>query len=174
MTLSLKEGDLRDRDKLLRRLVGIQYHRNDIGYKRGTFRVRGDVIEIMPVYEENLIRIELFGDEVDRILEIDPFTGEILGELDSVTIYPASHYITTEDKMKRAIQSIEAELEERLAELRRAGKLLEAQRLEQRTRYDLEMLQEVGFCQGIENYSRHLAGREPGSTPTTLLDYYPD
>lgn len=174
MTLSLKEGDLRDRDKILRRLVGIQYHRNDIGYKRGTFRVRGDVIEIMPVYEENLIRIELFGDEVDRILEIDPLTGEILGELDSVTIYPASHYITTEDKMKRAIQSIEAELEERLAELRRAGKLLEAQRLEQRTRYDLEMLQEVGFCQGIENYSRHLAGREPGSTPTTLLDYYPD
>lgn len=174
MTLSLKHGDLRDRDKILRRLVGIQYQRNDIGFKRGTFRVRGDVIEIIPVYEENLIRIELFGDEVDRILELDPLTGEILGEMDSVTIYPATHYITTEEKMKLAIASIEAELEQRLAELKGAGKLLEAQRLEQRTRYDLEMLQEIGFCQGIENYSRHLAGREPGSTPTTLLDYYPD
>lgn len=173
MTLSLKHGDLRDRDKLLRRLVGIQYDRNDIGFRRGTFRVRGDVIEIVPVYTENVIRIELFGDEVERILELDALTGEVLGEPGSVTIYPASHFVTTEEKMKRAIESIEAELDERLAYYKREGRLLEAQRLEQRTRYDLEMLQEVGFCQGIENYSRHLAGREPGATPTTLLDYFP-
>lgn len=174
MTLSLKNGELRDRDKILRRLVGIQYQRNDIGFKRGTFRVRGDVIEIIPVYNENIVRIELFGDEVDRILEVDPLTGELLGESDTVTIYPATHFITTEEKMKAAITSIEKELQEELAVLKSEGKLLEAQRLQQRTEYDLEMLQEIGFCQGIENYSRHMAGREAGSTPTTLLDYYPD
>ncbi|MBI2914381.1 MAG: excinuclease ABC subunit UvrB [Firmicutes bacterium] len=173
MMLSLKHGDFRDRDNILRRLVGIQYERNDIGFKRGTFRVRGDVIEIIPAYNENVIRIELFGDEVERILELDPITGEILGERDVLTIYPATHFITPEDKLKRALGTIEAELDERLAFLRRQGKLLEAQRLEQRTRYDLEMLQEVGYCQGIENYSRHLSGREPGEAPATLLDYFP-
>ena len=173
MKLSVKHGDIRDRDNILRRLVGIQYQRNDIGFKRGTFRVRGDVVEIIPVYEENIIRIEFFGDEVERIVAVDALTGELLGELDEVRIYPATHYITPEEKMKRAIASIEAELEERLAWLKRQGKLLEAQRLEQRTRYDLEMLQEVGYCQGIENYSRHLDGRAPGEPPATLLDYFP-
>ncbi len=174
MTLSLKHGDFRDRDKILRRLIGIQYERNDVGFTRGTFRVRGDVIEIVPVYEENVIRIELFGDEVDRILELDPVTGEILEEKESLTIYPATHFITSEDKMKRAIGSIQEELQERLAYLKREGKLLEAQRLEQRTMYDLEMLQEVGICQGIENYSRHLTGRIAGDPPATLLDYFPN
>ena len=134
MTLSLKHGDFRDRDNVLRRLVGIQYERNDIGFTRGTFRVRGDVIEIIPVYEENVIRIEFFGDEVDRILELDPLTGEIIGEKDSITIYPATHFITSEEKMKRAIASIEEELEERVAYFKAQGKLLEAQRLQQRTR----------------------------------------
>jgi len=173
MKLSVKHGDIRDRDNVLRRLVGIQYQRNDVGFKRGTFRVRGDVVEIIPVYEENVIRIEFFGDEVDRIVAVDALTGELLGELDEVRIYPATHFITPEEKMQRAIESIEAELEERLAWLKRHDKLLEAQRLEQRTRYDLEMLREVGYCQGIENYSRHLDGREAGEPPATLLDYFP-
>ena len=153
MTLSLKHGEFRDRDKILRRLVGVLYERNDYGFKRGTFRVRGDVIEIVPVYHENVIRIEFFGDEIDRIVEVDPVTGEILGERDQVTIYPASHFVTSEEKMKRALESIEEELEERLAYFRKNGMLLEAQRLEQRTRYDLEMMREVGYCSGIENYS---------------------
>ncbi|HHT48006.1 MAG TPA: excinuclease ABC subunit UvrB [Firmicutes bacterium] len=174
MTLSLKHGDLRNRDKILRRLVGIQYTRNDLGFTRGTFRVRGDVVEIIPVYGETIIRIELFGDEVERILEVDPLTGELLGEKESITIYPGTHYVTSEEKMKKAIQSIEAELETELTRLRQEGKLLEAQRLEQRTRFDLEMMQEVGYCQGIENYSRHLTGRRPGDPPATLLDYFPD
>ncbi|NMB24667.1 MAG: excinuclease ABC subunit UvrB [Firmicutes bacterium] len=174
MTLSLKHGDFRDRDRILRRLVGIQYHRNDVGFTRGTFRVRGDVIEIIPVYEETVLRIELFGDEVDRIIELDPITGEILGERDSITIYPANHFVTTEEKMQRAIVAIEEELREHLAYLRREGKLLEAQRLEQRTKYDLEMLQEVGYCSGVENYSRHLTGRAAGEAPATLLDYFPN
>lgn len=174
MTLSLTHGDLRDRDRILRRLVGIQYARNDMGFTRGTFRVRGDVIEIIPVYGENIIRIELFGDEVERIQEIDPLTGEFLGEKDTVTIYPATHYITTEEKMKRAVAAIEEELEGRLHYLRDNGHLLEAQRIEERTRFDLEMMQEIGFCQGIENYSRHLTGRSPGEAPATLLDYFPD
>lgn len=173
MTLSLANGDFRDRDKLLRKLVGIQYTRDDIGFKRGTFRVRGDVIEIIPVYNENIIRIELFGDEVERILEIDPLTGEVLNVLDSVSIYPATHFVTPEERLKVAVKAIEHELEEQLKLLRRDGKLLEAQRLEQRTRYDLEMLQEVGYCQGIENYSRHLDGRPPGAPPACLLDYFP-
>jgi len=173
MTFSLKSGDYRDRDHILRRLVGLQYVRNDIGFKRGTFRVRGDVIEIIPVGSESVIRIEMFGDEIDRILELDPITGEIISEPEEISIYPASHFITPEDKLRRAIPAIEAELEERLRELRSQNKLLEAQRLEQRTRYDLEMLMEVGYCQGIENYSRHLSGRGPGETPTTLLDYFP-
>ncbi|MBO2522114.1 MAG: excinuclease ABC subunit B [Firmicutes bacterium] len=173
MTLSLKHGDFRDRDNVLRRLVGLHYERNDIGFTRGTFRVRGDVIEIIPVYEENVIRIEFFGDEVDRILELDPITGEIIDEKDSITIYPATHYITSEEKMKRAIASIEEELRERVAYFKAQGKLLEAQRLQQRTEYDLEMLREIGVCQGIENYSRHLTGRAPGEPPATLLDYFP-
>jgi len=173
MTLSLKHGDFRDRDKILRKLIGIQYERNDIGFTRGTFRVRGDVIEIVPVYEEHVIRIELFGDEVDRILVLDPVTGEVVEERDTITIYPATHYITSEEKMKRAIQTIREELRERLAYFRSQGKLLEAQRLEQRTMYDLEMLEQVGVCPGIENYSRHLTGRAPGEAPATLLDYFP-
>jgi excinuclease ABC subunit B len=173
LTLSIKSGDFRDRGQILRRLVGIQYSRNDLGFTRGTFRVRGDIIEVIPAYGENIIRIELFGDEVDKIVEIDPLTGEVLAKLEEIKIYPATHYITSEEKMKRAIQQIEAELEERLGELREAGLLLEAQRLEQRTRFDLEMMTEVGFCQGIENYSRYLIGHEAGEAPATLFDYFP-
>jgi excinuclease ABC subunit B len=173
MTVALKLGQETDRDGILRDLVRIQYVRNDIGFTRGTFRVRGDVVEIIPAYEENVIRIEFFGDEVDRILQVDAITGEILEERESITVFPATHFITNEEKLKRAIVSIEEELEERLAFLRERGKLLEAQRLEQRTRYDLEMLREVGYCQGIENYSRHLTGRQPGEPPATLLDYFP-
>lgn len=173
LTLSLKSGEFRERNQILRRLVGIQYSRNDIGFTRGTFRVRGDVIEIIPVYGENIIRIELFGDEVEKIIEVDPMTGEVIQNLEEVAIYPATHYITSEEKMKLALAAIEAELEERLAELRKEGLLLEAQRLEQRTRFDLEMMAEVGYCQGIENYSRHLTGRGPGEPPATLLDYFP-
>lgn len=173
LTLSLKSGEFRERNQILRRLVGIQYSRNDIGFTRGTFRVRGDVIEIIPVNGESIVRIELFGDEVEKILEVDPMTGEVLQNLEEVAIYPATHYITSQEKMKVAVASIEAELEERLKELREAGFLLEAQRLEQRTRFDLEMMEEVGYCQGIENYSRHLTGRGPGEPPATLLDYFP-
>lgn len=173
MKLSLKHGDIRDRDNILRRLVGIQYQRNDVGFKRGTFRVRGDVVEIVPVYEENIIRIEFFGDEVDRIVEVDALTGEILGEKDEIRIYPATHFITPEEKLRRAIESIEVELQQRLKYFRDNDMLLEAQRLQQRTQYDLEMLQEVGYCQGVENYSRHLDGRGPGEPPATLLDYFP-
>ena len=174
MMLPIKKGDVVDRDKILRRLVGIQYLRNNSGYKRGTFRVIGDIIEIIPSYGESAVRIEMFGDEIDRITEVDILTGEILAERDEVGVYPASHYVTTRERIERAAQTIEEELEERLAELRSEGKLLEAQRLEQRTRYDIEMLLETGFCQGIENYSRHLDGRAPGDTPATLLDYFPD
>ncbi|HBR28026.1 MAG TPA: excinuclease ABC subunit B, partial [Firmicutes bacterium] len=163
-----------NRDKILRRLVGIQYTRNDLGFTRGTFRVRGDVIEIIPVYGETVIRIELFGDEVEKILEVDPLTGELLGEKEKITIYPGTHYVTSEEKLKMAIRSIEAELETTLAKMRSEDQLLEAQRLEQRTHFDLEMMQEVGYCQGIENYSRHLTGRKPGEPPATLLDYFPD
>lgn len=156
MTFSLKNGgEYRDRDHILRRLVGIQYERNDIGFRRGTFRVRGDVIEIIPpVGSESVIRIEMFGDEIDRIQELDPpITGEVLGERGSLVIYPASHFITPEEKLNRALPAIEAELHGRLRELRSQNKLLEAQRLEQRTRYDLEMLAELGYCTGVENYS---------------------
>jgi len=175
LVISLRVGMEKNRDEILRKLVDIQYERNDINFVRGTFRVRGDVLEIFPVSRsEQAIRVEFFGDEIDRITEIDVLTGEITAERDHVAIFPASHFVTKEETMKRAIASIEAELEERLKELREAGKLLEAQRLEQRTRYDIEMMSEMGFCSGIENYSRHLAGREPGSTPFTLLDYFPD
>lgn len=174
LVLSLRVGMEKSRDEVLHRLVDIQYDRNDINFTRGTFRVRGDVVEIFPAsHGEQAIRVEFFGDEIERITAIDVVTGEIIGQRDHVAIFPASHYVTREEKMKRAIQSIEAELEERLAELRAAGKLLEAQRLEQRTRYDMEMMMEMGFCSGIENYSRHLTGLPPGHPPYTLLDYFP-
>lgn len=175
LVLSLRVGMERSRDDVLRKLVDIQYNRNDINFHRGTFRVRGDVLEIFPASkDEQAIRVEFFGDEIDRITEVDVLTGEILGSREHVAIYPASHFVTREEKMKKAIVNIEAELEERLAELREQGKLLEAQRLEQRTRYDMEMMQEMGFCSGIENYSRHLTFREAGATPYTLLDFFPD
>ncbi|MCM3585154.1 excinuclease ABC subunit UvrB [Mesobacillus maritimus] len=175
MVVSLRTGMEIERNQLLRKLVDVQYERNDIDFKRGTFRVRGDVVEIFPASrDEHCLRIEFFGDEIDRIREVDALTGEILGEREHVAIFPASHFVTREEKMKVAIENIEKELEERLKELRDNDKLLEAQRLEQRTRYDLEMMREMGFCSGIENYSRHLTLRPPGSTPYTLLDYFPD
>ncbi|SMB91493.1 Excinuclease ABC subunit B [Thermanaeromonas toyohensis ToBE] len=174
LMVSLREGQEYDRDVILRKLVDIQYTRNDYELKRGTFRVHGDVLEVFPAsFDARAIRVEFFGDEVERILEIDTLTGEILGRRYHVAIFPASHYVVEQPKLERALASIEAELEERLKELRAAGKLLEAQRLEQRTRFDLEMLREVGYCKGIENYSRHLTGRAPGEPPYTLLDYFP-
>ncbi|WP_202079236.1 excinuclease ABC subunit UvrB [Caldalkalibacillus salinus] len=175
LVLSLRVGMERNRDDVLRKLVDIQYDRNDINFHRGTFRVRGDVLEIFPASrDEQAVRVEFFGDEIDRITVVDVLTGEIVGERDHIAIFPASHFVTREERLKRAIVNIEAELEERLKELNDQGKLLEAQRLEQRTRYDIEMMQEMGFCSGIENYSRHLTFREPGSTPYTLLDFFPD
>lgn len=175
LVVSLRVGMEIERNELLRKLVDIQYERNDIDFQRGTFRVRGDVVEIFPASrDEHCIRVEFFGDEIDRIREVDALTGEIIGDREHVAIFPASHFVTREEKMKIAIQNIEKELEERLVELREQGKLLEAQRLEQRTRYDLEMMREMGFCSGIENYSRHLTLRPPGSTPYTLLDYFGD
>ena len=173
--LSLRMGMQKDRDELLRELVNILYERNDIEFKRGTFRVRGDSVEIIPASkEEHCIRIEFFGDEIDRIREVDALTGEIVADREHVAIFPASHFVTGEDKMKLAIERIEKELEERLQELHEQNKLLEAQRLEQRTNYDLEMMREMGFCSGIENYSRHITLREAGATPYTLLDFFPD
>lgn len=175
LVLSLRVGTEIERNELLRKLVDIQYTRNDIDFHRGTFRVRGDVVEIFPSSrDEHCIRVEFFGDEIDRIREVDALTGEIIGEREHVAIYPASHYVTREEKMQVAIKNIEQELQERLKELRDQGKLLEAQRLEQRTNYDLEMMREMGFCSGIENYSRHLTLREAGATPYTLLDYFPE
>lgn len=175
LTLSLRKGMVKDMDDILKKLVDIQYERNDINFVRGTFRVRGDVIEIFPASQsERAIRVEMFGDEIDRITEIDVLTGEILAERNHVSIYPASHFATSREKIERAIESIESELEERLAVLKSQEKLLEAQRLEQRTRYDIEMIREVGYCSGIENYSRHMDGRKPGTPPYTLLDYFPD
>lgn len=175
LVVSLRVGMEIERDHLLRRLVDIQYERNDIDFRRGTFRVRGDVVEIFPASrDEHCIRIEFFGDEIERIREVDALTGHVMAEREHVAIFPASHFVTREEKMKLAIENIEKELEERLRELREQGKLLEAQRLEQRTRYDIEMMKEMGFCSGIENYSRHLTLRPPGSTPYTLLDYFPD
>ncbi|GAM14673.1 excinuclease ABC subunit UvrB [Mesobacillus selenatarsenatis] len=175
MVVSLRTGMEIERNKLLHRLVDIQYERNDIDFKRGTFRVRGDVVEIFPVSrDEHCMRVEFFGDEIDRIREVDALTGEIIGERDHVAIFPASHFVTREEKLRVAIENIEKELEERLEVMRSEEKLLEAQRLEQRTRYDLEMMREMGFCSGIENYSRHLTLRPTGATPYTLLDYFPD
>ncbi|PEE39625.1 excinuclease ABC subunit B [Bacillus pseudomycoides] len=174
LVVSLRVGMEKDRNQLLRELVDVQYGRNDIDFKRGTFRVRGDVVEIFPAsLDEHCIRIEFFGDEIDRIREVNALTGEVLAEREHVAIFPASHFVTREEKMKVAIENIEKELEERLKELNDNGKLLEAQRIEQRTRYDLEMMREMGFCSGIENYSRHLTLRPAGSTPYTLIDYFP-
>jgi len=173
--LSIRTGMEKDRDALLRNLVDIQYARNDIDFQRGTFRVRGDSVEIIPASrEEHCIRVEFFGDEVERIREVDALTGEIIGDREHIAIFPASHFVTGEDKLKIAMKNIEKELEEQLTFFRDNNKLLEAQRIEQRTRYDLEMMAEMGFCSGIENYSRHLTLRESGSTPYTLIDYFPD
>ncbi|WP_314557227.1 excinuclease ABC subunit UvrB [uncultured Parvimonas sp.] len=175
LVVSLRPGMIKDRDEVIRKLVDIQYVRNDINFIRGTFRVRGDSLEIFPVSSsENSIRVEFFGDEIDKISEIDALTGNIIGTREHVAIYPASHFATSSEKIERAIGTISQELEERLEVLNKENKLVEAQRLEQRTKYDLEMLQEIGFCSGIENYSAHLSGRERGSRPYTLIDYFPD
>ena len=173
--ISLRPGMEKDRDEVIRKLVDIQFTRNEIDFHRGTFRVRGDILEIFPAsFTEKAIRVEFFGDEIDRILEVDTLTGEILGERSHVSIFPASHYSTPKDKLEKAIKSIEEELERRLEELKRQDKVLEAARLEQRTKYDIEMLREMGYCKGIENYSLHLSGRRPGDPPFTLLDYFPE
>jgi len=173
-SVKVRVGEEIDRDKLLRRLVDIQYARNDLAFNRGTFRVRGDTLEIIPAYEELAVRIELFGDEVERLSYLHPLTGEELRTVDELLIFPATHYAAGPERMERAIRGIEAELEERLAELEREGKLLESQRLRMRTTYDIEMMRQVGFCSGIENYSRHIDGRAPGSAPHCLLDFFPD
>ena len=172
--LTLKLGDTIDRDMLLRKLVGMQYARNDLAFTRGTFRVRGDTIEIIPMYEELAVRIEMFGDEIERLMTLHPLTGEVISEDEELYIFPATHYVAGPERMERAITGIEAELEVRLAELERTGKLLEAQRLRMRTTYDIEMMRQVGTCAGIENYSRHIDGREAGSAPNTLLDFFPE
>ena len=175
LVLSLRFGQTKSRDEILSKLVDIQYTRNDMNFIRGTFRVQGDTIEIFPAaYSERAIRVELFGDEIDRLVEVDALTGEVIAERKHVAVYPASHYVTTKDKMRIAVERIEAELEEQLAKLKAADRLLEAQRLEQRTRYDIEMMQEMGYCSGIENYSRHMSERKAGEAPYTLIDYFPD
>lgn len=175
LVVSLRPGMIKDRDEVIRKLVDIQYVRNDINFIRGTFRVRGDSLEIFPVSSsENSIRVEFFGDEIDKISEINSLTGDVIGTREHIAIYPASHFATSSEKIERAVGTISKELEERLLVLNEENKLVEAQRLEQRTKYDLEMLQEIGFCSGVENYSAHLSGRERGSRPYTLIDYFPD
>lgn len=175
LVVSLRPGQQKDRNEVIRQLVDIQYVRNDINFTRGTFRVRGDSLEIYPASsDENTVRVEFFGDEIERIVEVNGLTGHSVGTRDHVSVFPASHYATSQEKVKKAVLSIEKELDERLRELREQDKLVEAQRLEQRTRYDMEMLSEMGFCTGIENYSRHLSQRAPGSKPYTLMDYFPD
>ena len=175
LVLSLRLGQTKSRDEILSKLVDIQYTRNDMNFIRGTFRVQGDTIDIFPAaYSERAIRVELFGDEIDRLVEVDSLTGEIIAERKHVAVYPASHYVTTKEKMNIAVERIEAELDEQLAKLKAADRLLEAQRLEQRTRYDIEMMQEMGYCSGIENYSRHMSERKAGEAPFTLIDYFPD
>ena len=171
---TIKKGEKCKRDKLARRLIDMQYERNDFDFTRSRFRIRGDTLEIQPSYEEIAVRLEFFGDEVERIVDIDPLTGELLEERGSVDIYPAKHFVTSHDKLLLAVEDIKVELEQRLKELKDQGKLLEAQRLEARTNYDVEMLREVGYCHAVENYSRHLQRRAPGSAPWTLLDYFPD
>ena len=172
--LRLKVGTDKPQDSILRRLVDMAYERNELNFIRGKFRVRGDTLDIFPAYEETGVRVEMFGDTIERMVRMDPLTGELLGELEEMTIFPASHYVASSARMHRAIADIETELKDRLAELESQGKLLEAQRLRMRTEYDLEMLQQVGFCNGIENYSRHIDNRAPGTPPHTLLDYFPD
>ena len=175
LVLSLRLGQTKSRDEILSKLVDIQYTRNDMNFIRGTFRLQGDTIEIFPAaYSERAIRVELFGDEIDRLVEVDALTGEVIAERKHVAVYPASHYVTTKEKMKIAVERIEAELDEQLAKLKAEDRLLEAQRLEQRTRYDIEMMQEMGYCSGIENYSRHMSERKAGEAPYTLIDYFPD
>lgn len=175
LVLSLRLGQTKSRDEILSKLVDIQYTRNDMNFIRGTFRVQGDTIEIFPAaYSERAIRVELFGDEIDRLVEVDALTGEVIAERKHVAVYPASHYVTTKEKMKIAVERIEAELDAQLAKLKAEDRLLEAQRLEQRTRYDIEMMQEMGYCSGIENYSRHMSERKAGEAPDTLIDYFPD
>ncbi len=175
LVISLRPGMIKDRDEIIEKLIEIQYSRNDINFIRGTFRVRGDILEVFPASSsENAVRIEFFGDEIDRITEVNSLTGEVIGRRNHISIFPASHYATTEENIKRAVKDIEVELQERLEVLRKEDKLVEAQRLEQRTRYDIEMLREMGFCTGIENYSRHINNLEPGQRPYTLIDYFPD
>ena len=169
----LKVGDEIERDQLLRQFVENQYTRNDLAFTRGTFRVRGDTIEIFPVYEQLAVRIEMFGDKIERLMTLHPLTGEVITEDEQLYVFPATHYVAGPERMERAIAGIELELADRLAELDRQGKLLEAQRLRMRTTYDLEMMRQVGFCSGIENYSRHIDGRAPGSAPHCLIDYFP-
>ena len=172
--VSLEKGEKRNRDRIVRQLVDMQYERNDIDFTRGRFRIRGDTLEVQPAYEEVAVRVGFYGDEIERIVEVDPLTGELLAERDWIDIYPAKHFVTSQDKLMAAIEDIKAELEERLKELQGQGKLLEAARLEARTNYDIEMLREAGYCTGVENYSRHLSRRAPGSPPWTLLDYFPE
>ena len=174
MLIILKTGQKIERNVILQKLVEVHYTRNDVDFDRGTFRVRGDVVEVIPAYEREAIRIEMFGDEIERISMVDPLTGEIKSETDTVAIYPAKHFVTSPERLKKAMKGIEEELQACLADFRSRNKLLEAQRLEQRTRFDLEMMQEIGYCSGIENYSRHLGGRKPGERPSTLIDYLPE
>ena len=175
MAVTLRVGDEMDRDDLLRQLTQMQYARNNLDFRRGTFRVRGDVVEIFPSYEDDeVIRVEFFGDEIENITRVNPLVGEILGDVEEVNVYPQNHYVAPQDRLASAIPKIEDELEQRLADLKGQKKLLEAQRLEQRTRHDLELLRTVGVCSGIENYSRFMDGREPGQPPFTLLHYFPD
>ncbi len=173
MSITVERGSFHDRDDVMRKLVSLQYTRNEIGFERGTFRARGDTLEIIPAYQEDIVRLEFFGDEIERIAILDPITGHPRREEEEITIYPASHFITPRERMQRATETIEDELEERLEQLKSEGKLLEAQRLGQRTRYDLEMMQEMGYCSGIENYSRHLDARLSGQPPSVLIDYFP-
>ena len=170
----IRKGERRSRNRLVRQLVDMQYERNDMDLARGRFRIRGDTLEILPAYEEVGVRVEFWGDEVERIVQLDPLTGELLGERQDIEIYPAKHFVTSEEKILEAVEDIEVELQERLAELKSDGKLLEAQRLESRTRYDVEMMRETGYCAGVENYSRHLSRRAPGSTPYTMMSYFPE
>ena len=175
MTVSLRPGMVKDRDEVIKRLVEIQYNRSDLDFKRGTFRVKGDVLEIFPVNEsDSAVRVEFFGDEVDRIVQIDPLTGQVKASLEHVVVFPASHYVVEAESMERAIRTIEAELEDRVAYFKSEEKLIEAQRISERTNFDIEMLRETGFCSGIENYSRHLSGLQPGETPNTLMNYFPE
>ena len=175
MIVSLRPGMEKSRNDVMKKLVNMQYSRNEMDFKRGNFRAKGDILEIYPSnQEESAIRVEFWGDEIEKISEINPLTGKVIGQRQHVMIYPNSHYVTSKDKLERAIGTIEEELEDRIKYFTEKKKLIEAQRIEERTNFDIEMLKETGFCQGIENYSRHISGREPGSSPYTLFDYFPD